>query len=496
MLLVLVLGLTTATGASAGPVVTPGNDASAVLKGATRLKSIVAPGGTSDREIYVGDGDVSPRTEADFYGGAACDLSTPYGNWVASNHVKYEYSQATGVSKVWVNANPQYCPQYTLGDVGALNYLQIDVVQRDTAGATVDFNNVTLNGNALGNFSGAGGWKTWQVKGLDFTAWFVVEGDLVLTWPASPGSSNEINKLQLTVGYVVPPPGVELVTDKTVFCGEPATVDIKFSNVNNLYGYEFKVSYDDSMVDATAVFVNSFFDTLPANIVWNHTCAGGVCKFAVSYVAPQVAVSGSGTVARITFTAHKAGTFNVTVYDDILTDRDGFTLAHTTPAALPLTVECLADVSGKVLLQGRPTPFDPGKVKLTDLGGVFAAVETNFDPVTGAYAFTGVKVQPSGSNYQFDASHALYLGNQMPSHTLNPGAAYVAPDTKLKGGDADNSGLIDVSDLTCIGGKFGGAPPFTCGATGSSDINADGKVNIQDLAIAGGNYGLGTPQAW
>ncbi len=292
-----------------------------------------------------------------------------------------------------------------------------------------------------------------------------------------------------------PVPSIDLVPDKTVFCGVPATVDVKFTNINNLYGYEFKVSYDDSMVDASAVFVNSFFDTAGANIVWNATCAGGVCKFAVSHVAPQVAVSGSGTVARITFTAQSAGTFNVTVYDDILTDRDGFELAHTTPAALPLTVECLADVSGKVSLQGRLTPWDPGKVKLTDLGGLFAAVETNFDPATGAYAFTGVKVAPGGSNYQFDAMHRLYLGNQM-AHTLNPGAAYVAPDTKLKGGDADNSGLIDVSDLTCIGGKFGAAPPFDCGVTGSSDINADGKVNIQDLAIAGGNYGLATPQAW
>jgi hypothetical protein len=101
---------------------------------------------------------------------------------------------------------------------------------------------------------------------------------------------------------------------------------------------------------------------------------------------------------------------------------------------------------------------------------------------------------PDGSKYQLDATHGLSLGNHTV-HMLHPLDSYTAPATRLKGGDADNSGLIDISDLTCIGGSFD-STPVTCGTAGSSDINADNEVNILDLVLAGSNYGLTTPQSW
>lgn len=66
---------------------------------------------------------------------------------------------------------------------------------------------------------------------------------------------------------------------------------------------------------------------------------------------------------------------------------------------------------------------------------------------------------------------------------------------KACSGDTANGTAIDLSDLTCIGGAFGGSPT-PCGATGSSDINGDGTVNILDLVLPGGNYGLASPQPW
>jgi hypothetical protein len=83
--------------------------------------------------------------------------------------------------------------------MGSLNYVQLDVVNR-AAGTTVDFNNVTLNGQALGDFSGAG-WSTWMVTGIDFTSGFTIEGDIVLTGPQPSG---ETNKVEIKVGYSIP----------------------------------------------------------------------------------------------------------------------------------------------------------------------------------------------------------------------------------------------------------------------------------------------------
>jgi hypothetical protein len=101
---------------------------------------------------------------------------------------------------------------------------------------------------------------------------------------------------------------------------------------------------------------------------------------------------------------------------------------------------------------------------------------------------------PWGSNYAVEARHSLYLSNRLAGSLL-PGGDYGDVSTRLRGGDADNSGAIGIEDLACIGGAFGG-PAAACGDKGSSDINADGLVNIFDLVLAGGNYPLGSPQAW
>ena len=176
---------------AAGPTVSIGYDSAAIFKGGVRLKSFNnGPGG----EIYLGKPDLgigANRVEIDFY---------PTGQWQPSNHVKFEYTPTgTNNLKVTVDANNQYILMYNLGDANILNYLKIDVVGRQV-GTTVDFNNVTLNSNALGNFSGTG-WQTWQVKELDFTSGFTVEGDLLLSG-TQPGG--ETNKLQLSVGYAPP----------------------------------------------------------------------------------------------------------------------------------------------------------------------------------------------------------------------------------------------------------------------------------------------------
>ena len=314
-----------------------------------------------------------------------------------------------------------------------------------------------------------------------------------------------------------PPPQILLEASATEFCA-PLTVNVDLAGVANLYGYQLKVLYDSTKVSATGAFVNSFFDvdgdaaipggTTPPNDPWNAKCAGGTCRFAKTELDPDPAVSGSGTVATLTLTPVSSGPFTLSFDANpdppaeeghVLTDINGTRLTHSV-GTLDLTVKCTAQASGVVKLQGRATPIDAGTVTLTDLGGpAFPPVTVNFDATTGAWAAGPFEVQPGpgGSNYQFDAAHDLYLGNQKTA-VLLPGASHNAGTTTLRGGDATNSGKVDIGDLSCIGASFGSAPPGTCAGPGvpSADINKDGRVNIQDLSIAGGNYGKSTPQPW
>ncbi|MCX6058562.1 MAG: cohesin domain-containing protein [Chloroflexi bacterium] len=327
------------------------------------------------------------------------------------------------------------------------------------------------------------------------TAGWYTGGGITGTFRRDTGWTPYVPAIRFDVTLAPPVPGTSIVptTDTPLFCtGETSKVKINLNDVANLYGYQFQVNYDATKVSATGAFNNSFFDTTGDYAPWNATCSAGTCKFSVSKLAPQTPSNGSGTVAEINFTGLQVGEFDVTIgAGDILSDRDANVIGHTVGGPVHLTVCGFATVNGVVSLQGRPTPINSGTVTLT---GAFGPYSANFNSSTGAWSIPNIKVMPGGTNYTFDAAHGLYLGNRM-THALMPGETYAAAATKLKGGDADNTGLIDVSDITCISGSFGAAP-VTCGATGSSDINADGLVNILDLVLPGGNYGLLAPQGW
>ena len=242
-------------------------------------------------------------------------------------------------------------------------------------------------------------------------------------------------------------------------------MQIDLNNVTDLYGYQFEVSYDDSLASASGAFVDSFFDTsVDAIRPWDATCAAGTCQFSVSKVDPGVAVTGSGPVATIEFTGLNAGIFDVTINNVILSDIDANVLPGVVVGGpLELSVCGFAKVQGTVSLQGRAappagtTPPTAGLVELADAG--FGPYSGTFD-ATGAYSIDNIKVMPGGTDYTIDATHPLYLDNQI-IQTLNPGDD-ITLNTRLWGGDANNDGTIDISDLSCIGGAFGLAPTV-CG---------------------------------
>jgi hypothetical protein len=308
---------------------------------------------------------------------------------------------------------------------------------------------------------------------------------------------NQANFYSPAVRFNLTAPTMSFVPSATTFCANGATLTINLADVVNLYGYQFAVNYDKSIVNASGEFINAFVDTQNSAYFppgWNATCSDGVCRFAVTKGPPALPISGSGDVARVTFTAVKNGTFNATLSSDILSDPDGFAIAHTTPVAAPMTVSCFAQVNGVVRLQGRVTPIDAGQVALSGGPSGWSSAQP-FNATTGAFSFTDIPVSPSGTAYTFDATHLLYLGNRM-IHTLMPGQNYVAPTTRLLGGDANNDTYINIGDLACIGNDFGKTAAESTCTGGSSDITADDAVNILDLTMAGSNYGKLTWIEW
>lgn len=301
------------------------------------------------------------------------------------------------------------------------------------------------------------------------------------------------------VVYTVSPGGTQLLfnpVSSMVAVGNNIVVSIDLASVTNLYGYQFQVNYDASKVSASGAFVNTFFDTTSNTFLppgWNASCASGVCKFAATHLQSAAPLSGSGTLAQITFTGVSAGTVPLTFSADILADRDGNALAHTSGTAT-IVVYGYATLSGTVVLQGRATPVSTGTVTLMDNANMFAPTVVNFSASTGAWTAT-VPVEAGGSTYNLTARHSLYLRNELNGVAVVVGGTYPQATTQLRAGDGTNDEMVDVLDLSCVGARYG-LTPAVCAATGNSDINEDGVMDIFDLVLVGSNYGLTAPQVW
>jgi len=225
-------------------------------------------------------------------------------------------------------------------------------------------------------------------------------------------------------------------------------------------------------------------------------CAAGVCKFAASKLLTATAVNGSGPIGRIVFTALAPGVVPVSYSGAILSDPDANPITVGTQGSV-ITIYGTTTIDGVVKLQGRATPIQDGVVFLTDMSGTFGPKAGTFNGATGAYSIV-VRAVASGTPWRITADHSLYLANQTgPGTDLNvvPGVNQTLATQTLRAGDANNDETVSVSDLTCVGGAFGGGPAL-CGLTGNSDINWSGGVDIFDLVLVGGNYNKVGPQAW
>ena len=179
-----------------------------------------------------------------------------------------------------------------------------------------------------------------------------------------------------------------------------------------------------------------------------------------------------------------------------LSDPDANPITVGTQGSV-VTIYGAATINGVVKLQGRATPIQDGVVFLTDMSGTFGPKAGTFNGATGTYAIA-VPAVAGGTTWRITVDHSLYLSNQTGPGTdlvVMPGVNQTLATQTLRAGDANNSEVVDIADLSCVGGAFGGAPTV-CGLTGSSDINWSGGVDIFDLVLVGGNYNKSSPQLW
>jgi hypothetical protein len=94
--------------------------------------------------------------------------------------------------------------------------------------------------------------------------------------------------------------------------------------------------------------------------------------------------------------------------------------------------------------------------------------------------------------YSVTVARRAYLGATKASTVvIGAGSNTITPTPTLLGGEVTGDGVIEIGDLTLIGGAFGTSVTPDTGP----DVNGDGLVNIFDLSLAGGNYSK-TASSW
>jgi len=168
---------------------------------------------------------------------------------------------------------------------------------------------------------------------------------------------------------LVNPPSQSVEVNQTV------SVDIKVETVTNLYGVDVRLTFDAAKLEAqdsdgntgngVQIAPGNFLDPaqgfLAQNTVNNTT---GQVQYVFALMAPAAAVSGSGTVARITFKGKAAGAATITLNSVTLSNDQAQPIAATlmngsitvVPAGSPTATPV---PTGTPVVTPVPTPTTP-----------------------------------------------------------------------------------------------------------------------------------------
>ncbi len=120
----------------------------------------------------------------------------------------------------------------------------------------------------------------------------------------------------------------------TVSTGASFFVNVNVADVTNLYDFQFDISFNPAVLQATNVLEGTFLSSgggttffLPGTI---DNTAGNVTFNADTLLSAVSGVSGNGTLAHFDFTALSSGTSDFTISNVILQDSTGAILDNTT----------------------------------------------------------------------------------------------------------------------------------------------------------------------
>ena len=291
------------------------------------------------------------------------------------------------------------------------------------------------------------------------------------------------------------------------------TVDVRIANVTDLYLWELKLYYRNTIINATQEIEGPFLKSGGATI-WidtsnpDYNATHGLVYVCASLLGEIPGVNGSGVIASIKFEAIALGNSTLDVTDTLVLDSDLFDIPHnsfdgyvnvTTPIhdiAIVSVTPNKNTVSQGYSMKSVVTICNKGDFaetfNVTLYGNTTIIGEksiVNLAPNTNtSLAFTWNTTGVPKGNYTITAATDDIPGDaNTTDNTYTDGTVLITIS-----GDVSGDKKVDGKDIAAIAKAFGsqiGQPNYNPNA----DINDDGKIDGRDLGIACKNYGKTNP---
>lgn len=283
---------------------------------------------------------------------------------------------------------------------------------------------------------------------------------------------------------------------------EQATLILEIANVQNLYGYELKMTYDgsrvqvqdaDSAKDGINLQLAGGFVS-PDFVVFN-SADNGLINLALTQLSPSPAKSGSGELVRVAVAGIGAGFANFAFGDLVFSDTNG--------RAIPVTKEdCLVEIGEA----GQPTPTATSAPTATPTNTQTptqqatvsvsqqsqSATATPLPPAPTATP-TGVPATPTETLVAADTATATPL----PTETPTAPAIITTPTPRPEMADTDATQLADVPPTETVIPSQESAPsqppvptaaqetPIPSTLEGEAESESDPQNDTQEMSASG-----------
>jgi len=320
---------------------------------------------------------------------------------------------------------------------------------------------------------------------VHFSSWLLSDTDGVPI-PVTPQDGS----------ITVPEDGALLWIDPplaTVPISGTVTVDIALVDINDLYGIQVELSFDETKVEVVdadpgspGVQITPGSCPEPDFVVLNAADnTTGTIIYAATSLGPSPPCNGSGVIASVTFHGLEEVEESPLHFSDwLLSDTDGFAIPVSIQDGTVTVVP--SGIEGSVSLQGRT---DRSGARVSAWIGSTEVASTH-TASNGDYA---LGIDPG--TYDVKVEMELYLDAEKAGVVVSEGVPTILSNVELLGGDTNDDDLVNVQDLAIIGSHF----LMVCGDPSwddRADINNDCVVNILDLSLAGVNFHLTSPVPW